>query len=235
MLIKGKRLIDAYKNFTRINKYQFNDAAVLVIESSKKRFDETVDLAINLGVDPKKSDQMVRGACVYPHGTGKQVRVLAIVPADKIEEAKAAGAEYVGNDEYIDKIQKEGWIDFDKMVTCPQMMAQIGKLGKVLGRRGLMPNPKLGTVSNDIAAAIKLVKAGRVEFKVNKEGILCVPIGKISFGRQKLYDNALELVKTLMRLKPSTAKGSFIRKMTISSTMGPGVKLDENELINAAK
>ncbi len=231
----GKRLTDAYKNLDRLQKHSFEEAAKIIISSASKKFDETVDIAFNLGVDPKKSDQMVRGACVYPHGTGKKVRVLAIVPADKIEEAKAAGAEFVGNDEYIDKIMKEGWIDFDKVVTTPSMMGQIGKLGKVLGRRGLMPNPKLGTVTNDITGAVKLVKSGRVEFKVNKEGILSIPIGKVSFGPEKLLDNAKELVQTLMKLRPSTSKGAFIKKMTLSSTMGPGVKLDEIQLISASK
>ncbi len=235
MVKQGKRLTDAYKGIDSIKKYDFKEAVKEVEAASSKKFDESVDLSINLGVDPKKSDQMVRGACVYPHGIGKKVRVLAIVPADKVEEAKAAGAEFVGNDEYIEKIEKEGWIDFDKMVTCPQMMGKVGKLGKILGRRGLMPNPKLGTVTNDIAGAVKLVKAGRVEFKVNKAGVLSVTIGKVSFGADKLYDNALELMKTLLKLKPSTAKGTYIKKVTVSSTMGPGLKLDEVQLANDAK
>jgi len=231
----GKRLENAYKGVNRAQKYTFDDAVNFIVDAASKKFDETVDLSFNLGVDPKKSDQMVRGACVYPHGTGKKVRVLAIVPADKIEEAKAAGAEYAGNDEFIDKIVKENWLEFDKVVTTPSMMGQIGKLGKILGRRGLMPNPKLGTVTNDIAGAIKLVKSGRVEFKVNKEGVLAVPIGKVSFGSEKLYDNARELIATLMKLKPATSKGAYIKKITISSTMGPGIKLDETQLISVSK
>lgn len=229
---RGKRLVDAYKGFNKIEKHSFEEAVSIITSAASKKFDESVDMAFNLGVDPKKSDQMVRGACVFPHGVGKQVRVLAIVSPDKVEEAKAAGAEFVGGDEYIDKIQNESWVDFDKMVTTPSMMGKVGKLGKVLGRRGLMPNPKLGTVSNDIAAAIKLVKAGRVEFRVNKAGVLSCTIGKVSFGKEKLYDNAKELVKLIVKMKPSTSKGTYIKKLSVSSTMGPGVRLDELELTN---
>lgn len=231
----GKRLQDAYKSYNKLEKYQFQEAVSVITKAASKKFDETVDVAINLGVDPKKSDQMVRGACIYPHGTGKKVRVLAIVPADKVEEAKEAGAEFVGEDDYIEKIQKDGWVDFDKMVTTPSMMSKVGKLGKILGRRGLMPNPKLGTVTNDIAGAVKLVKAGRVEFKVNKAGVLCVPVGKVSFGPQKLHENTIELIRTLLKLKPSTAKGAYFKKICISSTMGPGIKLDETQIVNEAK
>ncbi len=231
----GKRIQDAAKLYDSAKKYSFAEAVAVMQKGASKKFDESVDLAINLGIDPKKSDQMVRGACVYPHGTGKVVRVLAIVPADKEEEARKAGAEFVGADDMIEKIMSEGWIDYDKVVTTPAMMGKIGKLGKVLGRRGLMPNPKLGTVTNDIAAAVKLVKAGRVEFKVNKNGVLHVLIGKMSFGDQKLLENAQELMKNLVKLKPATSKGSFIKKVSISSTMGPGVKLDEAQLMNEAK
>jgi len=235
MVKRGKRLEDAYKSYDKLEKCSFEKAVSIIESSATKKFDESVDMSFNLGVDPKKSDQMIRGACVFPHGVGKKVRVLAVVPADKVEEAKNAGAEFVGGEEYVEKIQKEGWIDFDKMVTTPSMMGKVGKLGKILGRRGLMPNPKLGTVTNDIAAAVKLVKAGRVEFKVNKAGVLACTIGKVSFGKEKLHDNAIELVKMLLKMKPSTSKGTYFMKVSVSSTMGPGVRLDEVELSNEAK
>lgn len=231
----GKRMKDVQADINRIDRYSFEDAFVIMEKGRSKNFDETVELSFSLGVNPKKSDQMIRGACILPSGTGKTTRVLAIVPADKIDEAKAAGADFVGNDEYIEKIQKEGWIDFDKMVTVPAMMKFVGKLGRVLGRRGLMPTPKLGTVNNDITAAIKLVKAGRVEFKVNKDGILSMPIGKMSFGAEKLYANVEEVVTTIMKLKPSTAKGTYVRRLSISSTMGPGLRLDEVQIANKSK
>ncbi len=231
----AKRIADAVKLYDSAKKYRFEDAYGYMAKGASKKFDETVDLAINLGIDPKKSDQMVRGTCIYPHGLGKVVRVLAIVPPDKVEEAKAAGADFAGGDELIEKIQNENWIDYDKLLTTPAMMGKVGKLGKILGRRGLMPNPKVGTVTNDIGGAVKLAKAGKVEFKVSKTGVLCVPIGKVSFGSQKLYENALELFRNLVKLKPSTAKGSFIRKISMSSTMGPGVKLDEAEILDQAK
>lgn len=228
---RGKRLVDAYKSFNKVEKHSFEEAVSIITSAASKKFDESVDVSFNLGVDPKKSDQMVRGACVFPHGVGKQVRVLAIVSPDKVEEAKAAGAEFVGGDEYIEKIQKESWIDFDKMVTTPSMMGKVGKLGKILGRRGLMPNPKLGTVSNDIAGAIKLVKAGRVEFRVNKAGVLSCTVGKVGFGKDKLYDNVKEMVKLIIKMKPATSKGTYVKKLSISSTMGPGVRIDETEFI----
>lgn len=235
MATYGKRLKDAVKDIDKMKKYTVTESVEILQKAGSKKFDETIELAFNLGINPRKSDQMVRGACVFPHGVGKKVRVLAIVPADKVDEAKAAGADFVGGEEYIEKIMKEGWIDFDKMVTVPAMMSKIGKLGKILGRRGLMPNPKLGTVNNDVTAAVKLVKAGRVEFKVNKAGVLCCMVGKLSFGPEKLHDNVVELVKDLLKLKPATAKGTYIKKISISSTMGPGLRLDETALINEAK
>lgn len=235
MTTYGKRLRDAVNNFDNDAKYSVKESVVILQKSASKKFDETVELAINLGINAKKSDQMVRGATIFPHGVGKTVKVCAIVPADMVEQAKNAGADYVGSEELIEKIMTEEWTEFDKLVTTPTMMGKIGKLGKVLGRKGLMPNPKLGTVSNDIAGAIKLVKAGRVEFKVNKAGVLCCMVGKLSFGPDKIYDNVLEFIKDLQKLKPSTAKGTFIKKITISSTMGPGLKLDETALISEAK
>jgi len=235
MATYGKRLKDAYKELDSEIKYDIKKAVEILEKAKSKKFDETVELAFNLGINPKKSDQMVRGACIFPHGIGKSVLVCAIVSPDKVEEAKAAGADFVGGDELIEKISSENWTDFDKLVTTPSMMGKVGKLGKILGRKGLMPNPKLGTVNNDIQAAVKLVKAGRVEFKVNKAGVLCCQIGKLSFGPDKLYDNAMELVKDVVKLKPSTAKGAYIKKLSISSTMGPGIRLDETVVVSEAK
>ena len=231
MVKYGKRMLSVFKEFDRNESYALKDAVAIMQKGASKKFDESVDLSFNLGVNPRKSDQMVRGACIYPHGIGKDVKVLAIVPAGLVEEAKAAGADYAGEDEFIEKIQKEGWTDFDKLVTTPAMMRKVGRLGKVLGPRGLMPNPKLGTVAEDIAGAVKLVKAGRVEFKVNREGVLATTIGKASFGPDKLYDNALELVRNILKLKPVTSKGTYIKKIVLSSTMGPGIKLDHLKLI----
>ncbi len=235
MATYGKRLKDAYKDLDKDVKFDIKKAVEILEKAKSKKFDETVELAFNLGVNPKKSDQMVRGACVFPHGIGKSVVVCAIVTPDKVDEAKEAGADFVGGDDLIEKITNENWTDFDKLVTTPSMMGKVGKLGKILGRKGLMPNPKLGTVNNDIQAAVKLVKAGRVEFKVNKAGVLCCQIGKLSFGPDKLYDNAMELVKDVVKLKPSTAKGAYIKKLSISSTMGPGIRLDETAIVNEAK
>jgi large subunit ribosomal protein L1 len=231
----GKRMKDAMNNFDRNAKYSIKESVAILQKSASKKFDETVEVAVNLGINAKKSDQMVRGATVFPHGVGKTVKVCAVVPADMVEQAKSAGADYYGSEELIEKIMTEEWTDFDKLVTTPAMMGKIGKLGKVLGRKGLMPNPKLGTVNNDISAAIKLVKAGRVEFKTNKAGVLCCMVGKLSFGPDKINDNVMELMKDLIKLKPSTAKGTFIKKVTISSTMGPGVKLDETAIVSEAK
>ncbi|HQI03678.1 MAG TPA: 50S ribosomal protein L1 [bacterium] len=231
----GKRMKDAMNNFDRNVKYSIKESVAILQKSASKKFDETVEVAVNLGINAKKSDQMVRGATVFPHGVGKTSKVCAVVPADMVELAKNAGADYYGSEELIEKIMTEEWTDFDKLVTTPAMMGKIGKLGKVLGRKGLMPNPKLGTVNNDISAAIKLVKAGRVEFKTNKAGVLCCMVGKLSFGPDKISDNVMELMKDLIKLKPATAKGTFIKKITISSTMGPGVKLDETAIVSEAK
>jgi large subunit ribosomal protein L1 len=231
----GKRMKDAMNNFDSLAKYSVKESVAILQKSASKKFDETVEVAVNLGINAKKSDQMVRGATIFPHGVGKTVKVCAVVPADVVDQAKEAGADFFGSEELIDKIMNEEWTDFDKLVTTPAMMGKIGKLGKILGRKGLMPNPKLGTVSNDIAGAIKLVKAGRVEFKVNKAGVLCCMVGKLSFGPDKIHDNVIEFIKDLVKLKPATAKGAFIKKVTISSTMGPGVKLDETALVSEAK
>ncbi|MGI6393952.1 MAG: 50S ribosomal protein L1 [bacterium] len=231
----GKRMKDAMNNFDNNTKYSIKESVAILQKSASKKFDETVEVAVNLGINAKKTDQMVRGATIFPHGVGKTAKVCAIVPADMVEQAKNAGADYYGSEELIEKITTEEWTDFDKLVTTPAMMGKVGKLGKILGRKGLMPNPKLGTVNNDIAAAIKLVKAGRVEFKANKAGVLCCMVGKLSFGPDKIQDNVLQLIQDLIKLKPATAKGTYIKKITISSTMGPGVKLDEVAVVSEAR
>ncbi|TGE19919.1 50S ribosomal protein L1 [Hymenobacter elongatus] len=201
------------------------EAAKVVKDITYTKFDASVDIDVRLGVDPRKADQMVRGVATLPHGTGKTVRVLALVTPDKEAEATAAGADFVGLDDYISKIEK-GWTDIDVIITMPSVMAKVGRLGRVLGPRGLMPNPKSGTVTTDVAKAIQEVKAGKIDFKVDKTGIIHTSIGKVSFDDQKLAENAIEVIQTLNRLKPSSAKGTYIRSITLSSTMSPGVPVD---------
>lgn len=205
--------------------YNLDDAVKLVPETTVAKFDETVDLAVRLGVDPKQPEQMVRGTVVLPNGTGKKVRVLVFAKGEKEKEAKDAGADFVGGDDLIEKVSK-GWLDFDSIVATPDMMGAVGKLGKVLGPRGLMPNPKLGTVTFDVARAVKEVKAGKIEFKVDKSGNMHVPIGKVSFGVNKLKENLTALLETVVKAKPSTSKGTYLKSITISTTMGPGIKID---------
>lgn len=205
--------------------YALTDASKLVKEISNTKFDSSVDIDIRLGVDPKKANQMVRGVVSLPHGTGKTVRVLALVTPDKEAEAKEAGADYVGLDEYIQKIE-QGWVDIDIIVTQPNVMAKLGRLGKVLGPRNLMPNPKSGTVTTEIGKTVKEVKAGKIDFKVDKEGIIHTSIGKASFAPEKLVDNAVELIQTIAKLKPSAAKGTYFRSISLSSTMSPGLAVD---------
>ena len=207
------------------NKFPVKDGLDLALRLAYAKFDETVDVAVCLGVDPKYSDQMVRGAVTLPHGLGKVVRVAAFCKGDKEAEAKEAGADIVGNEELIEKI-KAGWLEFDQAVATPDMMAQIGKIGRILGPRGLMPNAKTGTVTFDIGKAVKEMKAGRVEFKVDKAGVIHSPLGKVSFGVDKLVENLRTVIDTLIRLKPSSAKGTYLRAMAISTTMGPGIKID---------
>ena len=209
------------------------DAVPLMQKVKFAKFDETVEIAMRLGVDPKHADQMVRGTVVLPHGLGKTKRVLAIAGADKQKDAQAAGADFVGGEELVEKIQG-GWVDFDAVVATPDMMRAVGKLGKVLGPRGLMPNPKTGTVTPDIAKAVREIKAGKVEFRVDKTGIIHAPIGKVSFPSQNLIENAHALVDSVVRAKPPAAKGKFLRSVTMSSTMGPGVKIDETHVEAAA-
>jgi large subunit ribosomal protein L1 len=205
--------------------HTMDEAIPVVRKASYAKFDETVEMAMRLGVDPKHADQMVRGTVVLPHGTGKSKRVLVIAGGDKVKEAEAAGADQVGGAELVAKIQ-EGWLDFDAVVATPDMMREVGKLGKVLGPRGLMPNPKTGTVTFDVGSAIREIKAGKVEFRVDKTGIVHVPVGKLSFPDQNLIDNANAIVNAVVRAKPSAAKGKYMKSITVASTMGPGVAID---------
>lgn len=209
--------------------YSVEEASNLVKEVNTTKFDASVDLAVRLGVDPRKANQMVRGVVTLPHGTGKDVRVLALVTPDKEQEAKDAGADYVGLDEYIDKI-KNGWTDVDVIVTMPAVMGKIGPLGRVLGPRGLMPNPKTGTVTMDVAKAISEVKAGKIDFKVDRYGIVHASVGKVSFTADKIKENAEELLKTLIRMKPVAAKGTYVKSVYMSSTMSPGIPVDSKSL-----
>ena len=206
--------------------YSLAEATALVKECSNVKFDATVDIAVRLGVDPRKANQMVRGTVSLPHGTGKSVRVLVLCNPDKEQEAKDAGADFVGLDEYIDKI-KGGWTDIDVIITTPQVMGKVGALGRVLGPRGLMPNPKSGTVTMEVGKAVQDVKAGKIDFKVDKYGIIHASVGKVSFDAKKLVENAAEVLSTLMRLKPSAAKGTYMLSIALSSTMGPGIKVDQ--------
>lgn len=213
-----------------INKlYSLEEAAKLAKETNTAKFDATIDIAIRLGIDPKKSNQLVRGTAMLPHGTGKSVRVLALVPPDKEEEAKKAGADFVGLDEYIEKI-KSGWTDVDVIITTPSAMGKVGALGKILGPRGLMPNPKTGTVTMEVGKAVQEAKAGKVEFKTDKTGIIHSVVGKSSFDPKKIVENAKEIIQTVLKLKPATAKGTYIKSITLSSTMGPGIKVDTKSI-----
>jgi len=207
--------------------YALVDAAGLLKEITYTKFDASVDIDVRLGVDPRKADQMVRGIATLPHGTGKQVRVLVLCTPDKEQEAKDAGADYVGLDEYIQKIEK-GWTDIDVIITMPSVMAKVGRLGRILGPRNLMPNPKSGTVTPDVAKAVKEVKAGKIDFKVDKTGIIHTSIGKVSFSPDQIAENAAEIIATLNRLKPASAKGTYIKSVTLSSTMSPAVTVDKN-------
>jgi large subunit ribosomal protein L1 len=225
----GKKYRNAVKNLDRTTARPVDEAMKQVVELAYAGFDETVDIAVKLGVDPRHADQMVRSSVVLPHGTGKTTRVLVFAKGPKEAEAKEAGADYVGGDELVEKI-KEGWLEFDKAVATPDMMATVGKIGRILGPRNLMPNAKLGTVAFDLTAVIKEIKGGKVDFRVDKAGIIHAGIGKVSFGVEKLCDNALALVERLIQLKPSTSKGLYLRSISLSSTMGPGFKVDPVEL-----
>jgi len=225
----GKKMDSAVKKVEAGKEYSLEEAVKIVKETSYTKFDETVDMALNLGVDPKKSDQMVRGTVVLPHGMGKKVKVLVFAKGEKEKEAREAGADYVGAEDLVEKIQK-GWLDFDNAVATPDIMGLVGKLGKVLGPRGLMPNPKLGTVTFDVAKAVKEIKAGKVEYKTEKAGIVHVPIGKVSFDPEKLLDNARVIIDAIVKAKPGTSKGKYLKKVALSSTMGPGIRVDVGKL-----
>jgi large subunit ribosomal protein L1 len=224
MATRGKKFRVAVARVDRTRQYPIPEAVALVKESSFAKFDETVDVAVNLGVDPRHADQVVRGTVVLPHGTGKSVRVLVITQGDRVREAEAAGADFVGV-EYIQKI-KDGWLDCDVIVATPDVMGQLGALGRVLGPRGLMPNPKAGTVTMDVSRAVREIKAGKIEFRVDKSGNVHAPVGKVSFSGSQLADNVQAFMDTIARAKPAAAKGTYIRSATVSSTMGPGVRLE---------
>jgi len=221
----SKKRREALSKIDKNKLYSLEEAAKLVKEISTTKFDASIDIAVRLGVDPRKANQMVRGVVTLPHGTGKDLKVLALVTPDKEEEAKAAGADYVGLDEYLEKI-KDGWTDIDVIVTMPSVMRKLGPLGRVLGPRGLMPNPKTGTVTMEIGKAVNEVKAGKIDFKVDKTGIIHAAIGKASFDAKKIEENAEELISTIHKLKPSAAKGAYVKSIGLSSTMSPGIKLD---------
>ena len=207
--------------------YSLEEASTLLKEITYTKFDASVDIAVRLGVDPRKANQMVRGVVSLPHGTGKDMKVLALVTPDKEQEAKDAGADYVGLDEYLEKI-KNGWTDVDVIVTMPAIMGKLGPLGRVLGPRGLMPNPKTGTVTMDVAKAVSEVKAGKIDFKVEKTGIIHASIGKVSFDADKIYENSLELIQNIIKLKPNSSKGTYLKSISMSSTMSPGINIDTN-------
>ena len=221
----GKKYRKAVEGLDADKRFSVEEAVALTVEKAFAKFDETVDVALNLGVDPKYSDQMVRGAVPLPNGLGKDVRVAVFCKGDKVAEAKDAGADFVGGEELVAKV-KEGWLDFDKAIATPDMMALVGQIGRVLGPRGLMPNAKTGTVTFDVAGAVKEMKAGRVEFKVDKAGVLHAPIGKVSFGAEKLLENLKALLDAVNRHKPSAAKGTYMQAMAVASTMGPGFRID---------
>jgi large subunit ribosomal protein L1 len=230
MAAHGKKYEKSLTKVDRKKRHTLDEAVELVPETAVAKFDETIDIAVKLGVNPRHADQMVRGAVVLPHGTGKKVRVLVFAKGDKITEAKEAGADFAGGDELVEKIQG-GWFDFDKTVSTPDMMGKVGRLGRVLGPRGLMPNPKVGTVTFDVGKAVNELKAGRVEYRVDKAGIIHAPMGKVSFGSDKLRENAVALLAELLKKRPDSAKGAYLRSVTISTTMGPGIKLDPSNVM----
>jgi large subunit ribosomal protein L1 len=221
----GKKYQDSAKLIDHLNQYDPDQACDLIVKTAKAKFDETVEISVRLGVDPRHADQQVRGAVVLPHGTGKTVRVLVICKADKAAEAEAAGADYVGAEDMVAKIQG-GWFDFDVVVATPDMMGQVGRLGRVLGPKGLMPSPKAGTVTMNVTQAVNDIKAGKVEYRVDKTAIIHCPVGKASFDEQKLNENLRTLMEAIIKAKPAAAKGTYIRSAVLSSTMGPGIKLN---------
>ena len=229
-MFRGKKYQDAVKKIDKNNLYDTTEALSLVVETATAKFDETVELHVKLGVDSRHADQQVRGAIVLPHGTGKTQRVLVFAKANKADEARAAGADYVGDLDMVEKIQKENWFEFDVVVATPDMMGVVGRLGKVLGPKGLMPSPKAGTVTMDVTKAINEIKAGKVEYRLDKTNIIHCPIGKVSFGAEKLTENFTALINAIIKAKPAAAKGQYIRSCTVASTMGPGVKINGAKL-----
>ena len=229
---RGKKYQEAAKQFDRFELYDANEAIQNVLKGSTAKFDETIELHARLGVDGRHADQQVRGAIVLPHGTGQEVRVLVIAKGDKEKEAQEAGADFVGAEDMIEKIQNENWFDFDTLITTPDMMGLVGRLGKVLGPKGLMPNPKSGTVTMDVAKAVNEVKAGKVEYRLDKANIIHTVIGKKSFGEEKLKENLDAIMEAIVKAKPAAAKGKYLRSLTVCSTMGPGVKLATSQFEN---
>ncbi len=228
---KGKKYIESAKLIEKSKLYDADEAMKLAIETSKAKFDETVEVHVRLGVDSRHADQQVRGAIVLPHGTGKSVRVLAFAKGDKVKEAEEAGAEFVGGEELVAKIQHKNWFDFDVVVASPDMMGLVGRLGKVLGPKGLMPNPKAGTVSMNIGQAVKEIKAGKIEYRLDKTNIIHCPIGKVSFGPEKLEENFNALMGAIIKAKPAAAKGQYLKSVVVASTMGPGIKINGAKLM----
>ena len=226
----GKKYADSLKAYDRSKTYDVNEAMALVIDTAKAKFDETIELHVRLGVDPRQADQQVRGVLVLPNGTGKTKRVLVIAKGERADIAKEAGADFVGAEEMIQKIQTENWFDFDVVITTPDMMGVVGRIGKILGPKGLMPNPKSGTVTMDVAKAISEVKAGKVEYRLDKTAIIHCPIGRKSFGKEKLGENFTALMDAIIKAKPAAAKGQYIKSVTVASTMGPGVKVNYAKL-----
>lgn len=224
-MTNGKKYVDSRKSYDHAKQYEIGEAMDIVLNTAKAKFDETIELHVKTGVDPKQADQQVRGVIVLPNGTGKSVKVLVIAKGEKADQATAAGADYVGAEEMVAKIQKENWFDFDVVITTPDMMGVVGRIGKVLGPKGLMPNPKSGTVTMDVEKAIKDVKAGKVEYRLDKSAIIHCPIGKKSFGKEKLIENYNALFEAIVKAKPSAAKGQYIKSVALASTMGPGVKV----------
>ena len=222
----GKKYVDSAKLIDHLNAYDPAEACELACKTSKAKFDETIEISVRLGVDPRHADQQVRGAVVLPHGTGRTVRVLVVTEGDKVKEAEAAGADIVGGEEMIHKIQTENWFGFDVMIATPDMMGVVGRIGRILGPKGLMPNPKSGTVTMDVSKAIADIKAGKVEYRVDKTSIVHVPVGKVSFGVDKLEENLNTLMDAIIKAKPAAAKGTYIKSLVVSTTMGPGVKFN---------
>jgi large subunit ribosomal protein L1 len=226
----GKKYDAAAKLVDHEKRYTVAEACELIGQLKSAKFDETVDVAARLGVNPKHADQMIRSSCALPHGTGKSLRVVVFAKGDRAAEARDAGADFVGAEDLVDRILKENWLEFDSAIATPDMMGLVGRLGRVLGPRNLMPNPKVGTVTMDVAKAIREIKAGRIEFRTEKTGIVHAPVGKVSFGAKKIEENLISLLDTLQRLKPSTAKGKYFKSVAISSTMGPSIRLDTNDV-----